>query len=73
MLVFLFWWEIVLGATYLLRVVQYSYAVVSGFWLWRGIVLKMREYLLISYEQFLQKKYWVTTLHYDPLANVYIL
>ncbi len=40
-LVFLIWWEIVVGVTYVLNV-QYSYAVVSVFWLWREIVLKMR-------------------------------
>jgi hypothetical protein len=39
---FSFWWEIVCGFTYLLSV-QYSCAVVTVFWLWREIVLKMRK------------------------------
>ncbi len=38
---FWFWWEIVFGVTYVLSV-QYSCAVVSVFWLWQEIVLKMR-------------------------------
>ncbi len=45
---FWFWREIVFGVTYILSV-QYSCAVVSVFWLWREIDLKMRtpfEFLL---------------------------
>ncbi len=39
--VFWFWREIVFVVTYILSV-QYSCVVVSVFWLWQGIVLKMR-------------------------------
>ncbi len=45
---FWFWQEIVFGVKYILNV-QYSCAVVSVFWLWWEIVLKMRtpfEFLL---------------------------
>ncbi len=45
---FWFWWEIGFGVMYVLSV-QYSCAVVSVFWLWREIVLKMKtpfEFLL---------------------------
>ncbi len=45
----LFWREIVFDVTYVLSV-QYSCAVVSVFWLWLGIVLKMRTRF---YKQFL--------------------
>jgi hypothetical protein len=38
---FWFWWEINLGVTYVLSV-KYSCAVVSVFWLWQEIVLKIR-------------------------------
>ncbi len=43
MLVFWFWWEIVFGVMYILSV-QYSFcAVVSVFWLWQEIDLKMEH------------------------------
>jgi hypothetical protein len=38
-LVFLFWWDIVFGITYVLSVQYNTCAVVSVFWLWREIVL----------------------------------
>ncbi len=60
----------IFGVTYILSV-QYSCTVVSVFWLWREIVLKKWEHLLISYEQFLQKNH-IGLLYYDPIANVYI-
>ncbi len=41
MLVFLFWREIIFGVTNVLSV-QYRCVVVSVFWLWREIDLKMR-------------------------------
>jgi hypothetical protein len=37
----LFWWKLVFVVTYVLRV-QYSFAVVSIFWLWWEIVRRMR-------------------------------
>jgi hypothetical protein len=38
-----FWQEIGLGVTYILSV-QFSCAVVSVFWLWQEIILKMRTH-----------------------------
>jgi hypothetical protein len=62
-LFFLFWREIVFDITYVLNV-QCSCAVVSGFWLWREIVLKMRTHFY--------KKNLIGLPYYDPIANVCI-
>jgi hypothetical protein len=44
--------------------VQYSCTVVSVFWLWREIVLKMRTHFY--------KKNLIGLLYYDPLADMCI-
>ena len=64
MLVFWFWQEIVFGVMYVFRL-QYSCAVVSVFWLWREIDLKMRT-------RFYKKTLLGGLLYYDPLADVCI-
>jgi hypothetical protein len=61
---FWFWREIVFGVTYVLSL-QYSCAVVSVFWLWWEIDLKMRT-------RFYKKILLGGLLYYDPLANVCI-
>jgi hypothetical protein len=70
-LVFLFWWEIVFGVTYVLSV-QYSCAVVSVFWLWWEIVLKMRTPFDFRQAVSTKNSYWVTLLWSDSRCVYFI-
>jgi hypothetical protein len=56
--VFWFWWEIVFGVTFVLRV-QYSCSIVIVLWFWREIVFGVTYILRVQYSCAVVSVFWL--------------